>query len=62
MVVNERDQTVRIFTDNKKWSLIRELSLRDGTNLNIEDRKSRVPAQDFQLKAAELIENIRKGG
>ena len=53
---------MRIFTD-KKWSLIRELPLRDGTNLTIEDLEKQSSGSRFkQLKAAELIGNIRKAG
>ena len=59
MVACESDQTVRIFTD-KKWSLIGELPLRDGTNLTIEKQSS--GSRFMQLKAAELIGNIRKAG
>ena len=53
---------MRIFTD-KKWSLIGELPLRDGTNLTIEDLEKQSSGSRFmQLKAAELIGNIRKAG
>lgn len=59
VVACESDQTVRIFTD-KKWNLIGELSLRDGTNLTIEDVEKQSSGSRFmQLKAAELIGNIR---
>ena len=44
-------------------SLIRELPLRDGTNLTIEDLEKQSSGSRFkQLKAAELIGNIRKAG
>lgn len=44
-------------------SLIRELPLRDGTNLTIEDLEKQSSGSRFkQLKAAELIGNIRKVG
>lgn len=58
----ESDQTVRIFTD-KKWSLIGELPLRAGSNLTIKDLEKQSSGSRFmQLKAAELIGNIRKAG
>lgn len=44
-------------------SLIGELPLRDATNLTIEDLEKQSSGLRFmQLKAAELIGNIRKGG
>ena len=56
----ENDQTLRIFTD-KKWNPIGELPLIDGVNLSIEDLDKQNPGSRFmQLKAAELIGNIRK--
>jgi transposase len=62
VVACESDQTIRIFTD-KKWSLIGELPLKDGTNLTIEDLEKQSSGSRFmQLKAAELIGNIRKAG
>lgn len=62
MAACESDQTVRIFMD-KKWSLIGELPLGDGTYLTIEDLEKQTSGSKFmQLKAAELIANIRKAG
>ena len=44
-------------------SLIRELPLRDGTNLTIEDLEKQSSGSRFkQLKVSELIGNIRKVG
>lgn len=62
VVACESDKTVRIFTD-KNWSLIGELPLRNGTNPTIEDLEKQSSSSRFmQLKAAELIGNIRKAG
>ena len=62
VVASEREQTVRIFTD-KKWSLIGEFPLRGGINLTIEDLDKQSSGSIFmQLKATELIGNIRKVG
>ena len=43
-------------------SLIRELPLRDGTNLTIEDLEKQSSSSRFKQLKAELIGNIRKAG